>query len=312
MNASSSAPAVRSLAGLAVRLARQWARPVAALAAACGIVTATIVGAIGVGDSMQNGLARLALSRLGGIEVAVVSESLFRQQLADELAAAAGPGVQLVPAVLLDVVVDRPAGPSGPRRSSRATLLACDDPNALGFPALPSQLGGDSVAINPPLAKALEAAAGEPLVLRIPERSAAPADSPLGRRALPSRGRRLADTLLLSDEGLGRFSLRPEQVTGPLAVVSLQVAQEVLASGAVANVLFASTASGSGSDRSAQAGSLADQLREQLTPTLADYGLTWERIEATGTLRLTSARLILPAEADRAAETVLGPLGGSP
>ena len=312
MNASSSASAVRSLAGLAVRLARQWARPVAALAAACGIVTATIVGAIGVGESMQNGLTRLALSRLGGIEVAVVSESLFRQQLADELAVAAGRGVQLVPAVLLDVVVDRPAGPSGQRRSSRATLLACDDPNALGFPALPGQLGSDSIAINPPLAKALEAAAGEPLVLRVPERSAAPADSPLGRRALPSRGRRLANTLLLGDEGLGRFSLRPEQVTGPLAVVSLQVAQEVLASGAVANVLFASMASGSGGDRSAQAGSLADQLREQLTPTLADYGLAWERIEATGTLRLTSERLILPAEADRAAETVLGPLGGSP
>lgn len=127
MNQRLPQPAVRSLAGLAVRLARQWARPVASLSAACGIVAATIVGAVGVGESMQKGLARLALSRLGGIEAAVVSESLFRQQLAAEVSAAAGPGLNLVPAVLLEVVVDRPAGTAGPRLSSRATLLACDE-----------------------------------------------------------------------------------------------------------------------------------------------------------------------------------------
>jgi putative ABC transport system permease protein len=308
MNQRLPQPAVRSLAGLAVRLARQWARPVASLSAACGIVAATIVGAVGVGESMQKGLARLALSRLGGIEAAVVSESLFRQQLAAEVSAAAGPGLNLVPAVLLEVVVDRPAGTAGPRLSSRATLLACDDPAALGFPPLAKSLTDNSIAINPPLARALDAAAGEPLVLRVPERSAAPADSPLGRRALPSRGRRFSDTVVLGEEGLGLFSLRPEQVTGPLAVVSLTVAEEILEAGSVANVLFAVADDGA----PVGAPSIAERLRDHLQPELADYGLKWEAIEAGGTLRLTSERLILPEEADRAAEAVLEPLGGRP
>lgn len=311
MNASPPyrSPALQSLPGLAVRLARQWARPVAALAAACGIVAATIVGAVGVGESMQSGLTRLALSRLGGIEAAIVAEGFFREQLADELAAAVGPSVTLVPALVLEVIVERPAGPDRPRLSTRATLLACDTPAALGFASAPDVLDATTIAVNERLAGSIEATAGEPLVVRIPERSAAPADSPLGRRTLATAGRRMPTTLLLPAEGIGRFSLRPVQVTDALAVTSLEVAQAILDAGRVANAIFAVETVAADAPAFDAVG---ERLREQLTPELADYGLKLEPVEAADTLRLTSERLILPAEADRAAEQVLAPRGGSP
>lgn len=308
MNTSKRPPALRSLGGLAVRLAKQWARPVAALAAACGIVAATIVGAVGVGESMQTGLARLALSRLGGIEAALVAEGFFREDLASELAASVGPSVKLVPGLVLDVIVDRPAQAGQPRLSMRATLLACENPAVLGFEPAMDTLDPSAVAINPRLARSLEAEAGGPLIVRVPERSAAPADSPLGRRTLASSGRRFEQTVLLPADGVSRFSLRPSQVTEALAVTSLEVAQGILKVGKVANVIFAVPAeAGDDEDRSA-----ADRLRLSLRPQLADYGLSLEQVESGATLRLVSDRLILPDEADRAAEVVLAARGGSP
>lgn len=309
MNAAESAPALRSLGGLALKLARQWARPVAALAAACGIVAATIVGAVGVGESMQAGLSRLALSRLGGIDAAVVARNFFREELADELAATVGPSVTLVPALVLDVVVDRPAQAGQPRLSMRATLLACDAPESLGFAPAVDPLEPSAIAINPRLASSLEAEAGAPLIVRVPERSAAPADSPLGRRSLASSGRRFENTIVLPSEGISRFSLRPVQVTDALAVTSLAVAQEILQAGQVANVLFAVPTSAATDD---SAGATAESLRQSLRPQLADYGLALEAVHAGETLRLVSNQLILSAEADRAAEAVLAPRGGSP
>jgi hypothetical protein len=82
-----------------------------------------------------------------------------------------------------------------------------------------------------------------------------------------------------------------------MALVSLSTAQEVLRRGDVANAAFA-------------VGDMdADAIREALRPTLEDYGLKLEEM-AGGALRLSSRRLLLPAEVDRAATEVLGPLGG--
>ena len=43
-------------------------------------------------------------------------------------------------------------------------IIIGDDPAALGFPPLAKPLAGNSIAINRPLARALEAAAGEGLI----------------------------------------------------------------------------------------------------------------------------------------------------
>ncbi len=300
---------VASIAGLALRLVRHWWRQLAALAAACGVVAATISGALGVGAAVEQGLLRLAISRLGRIDAAVVGDDFFRAALADELAAAAEPGAALVPAIVIEAVVETAADGRGPSRATRAVVLACDDIATLGFAGNAPTLSGDAVAVNRPLAEALGVDAASPLVLRIAERSAAPSDTPLGRREMRSNGRRVAVATVLPEEGLGQFALEPAQVTRPLVVAPLALVRGLLDRGDVANAIFA-VPRGPSNQR---AGGLADSLRARVAPTLADSGLVLaEAASEPATVRLTSRRLILPDAVDRAAEAVLAPLGGQP
>ena len=296
--------AAGSIPALAWSLARQWVVQLVALTAACAVVAATIAGALGVGDALQGGLRALALERLGGIVATVVADDFVRADLARdfkradlarEVARAGGPAV--IPAIVLEVALDAPGSTGRDARSARATLLACDQAAALGFDPEAPAVGRDEVAINEVLARNLGVSTGETIVLRIAKRSEVPADSPLGRRTMESLGRRLRVVAVLPPRGIGRFSLRPAQVTGGMAVMSLSTAQEVLRRGDVANAAFA-------------VGDVdPEAIRQALHPTLEDYGLKLEEVGG-GALRLSSRRLLLPAEVDRAAAEVLGPLGG--
>ncbi|RLS78541.1 MAG: hypothetical protein DWI03_03935 [Planctomycetota bacterium] len=305
-----AARTTRSLPGLAAVLVRAWWPQVAALAAACGVVAATLVGALGVGSAMQRGLRSLALDRLGRIDAAVLADGFFRRQLVDEIDAPtnaasvhAGPAERLVPALVLEATAD--AG----GRTSRITLLACDDPAALGFTPPPPPLEADSALVNGPLAAALGLADGAAFVLRLPRRSSVPADSPLGRRTAESNGRRLRVTAVLPEHGVARFSLRPTVVTAPLAVVPLAAARDLLQQGDVINAAFAV---GGGDDAPASADRAA-RLHARLRPQLADLGLALTpAADDAASVRLTSRRLIIPPEVDDAADRILTPLGGRP
>lgn len=305
-----SGPAARSIAGLAVRCARAWWPQVAALAAANGIVAATIAGALGVGDALGRGLSDVARARLGRIEAAVVAADFFRAHLAADTAAclaAAGAGtVAAVPAIVLEITVEVPAGTTGGRAAARATLLACDDPAALGYASAPP-MAGEEALINGPLAEVLGVGAGDPVVLRLAVRSAVPVDSPLGRRLGDSMSRRMTVSAVVPRGGIGEFSLRPTQVTSGLVVTSLEVGQRILRKDAVANAVFFIPAAG---DRGGRA--FADAIRGCLHPTLDDLGLAFEPAAAGKAWRLTSRRLLLEPEVDRAAAAVLGPHGGQP
>jgi len=292
---------VRSLAGLAYGLATRWWPQLLALAAACAVVATTITGALGVGDVIQAGLHRLAVGRLGRIEAALLGDGFFRRSLADELAAAGAaesPRLACTPALVLPVTL---AATRPDAETSRATLLACDDPAGLGFEPPPPPLEEATVLVNRRLASALRVVAGDTLVLRLPKRSAVPADSPLGRRVPESVGRRLRVAAVVADDGLGRFSLRPVQAAEPLAVMSLTDAQAILREGDVANAVFV-VASGTST------GDVAATIRSRLKPRLDDFGVVLETI--TAAVRLSSRRLVIPPEIDRAAGSVLGPAGG--
>lgn len=308
------AGAVRSLAGLAWRCSRQWWPQVAALAAASGIVTATIAGALGVGDAMQRGLLDVARGRLGGIEAVVIGEVPFRASLAREVAACLGAdsAAAVIPAMILEIAVEAPPTAGRGRVATRATLLACDEPAALGF-APPSAWATDEVAINSAVAETLGVKPGEPLVVRLAARSDVPADSPLGSRTVLSMSRRLRLAAVLPRGSLGDFSLQPTQVTGGLVVTSLAVAQAILREEAVANALLCVSDAAA---RGHGAGGLAREVARCLKPHLVDYGLTLATVAATdktpASLRLVSRRLMLDRTIDRAAARVLGPRGGRP
>ena len=304
--------AVRAILPLAVKLVRCWWRQLAALAAACGVVAATVTGALGVGDGMARGLRTLAVARLGRIDSAVLGDDFFSVGLVDRMNADAGPepAARLVAAIVIEATVEIAADAGGrSRRTAPATVLGCDDPAAMGFAPPPPALAPDAVAVNAVLAESLGLGVNDPLILRVAGRSAVPADSPLGRRTAAATGRRLRVGAVLPREGLGQFSLEPEQVTRPLVVVARETVQQLLREGDVANAILAIPTQPAPAD-----GATAVWLRGHLKPQLVDYGLA---LEPTGSppaspLWLTSRRLILPPEADRAAETILAPLGGRP
>ncbi len=308
---------VRSLGGLGLTLVRQWWPQVAALAAACAVVATTVIGALGVGDSIQRGLLDLAVSRLGRIDAAVLTDDFVRRQLAAEIAAADEGTVRAVPALVLPASVapassPRAAGdarsktqPPRPAGASPATMLACDDPAALGFDPPPPPLDSDTILVNDVLARAAGIRAGDTVVVRLPRRSEVPADSPLGRRSGESLGKRMTVAAILPDAGLGRFAVRPTQVTPPLLVMSLVEAQAILREGDLANAVFVTGLRDGSLDATAW-------LRGRLAPRLADYGLALDATADGRHLRLASRRLVVNAEADRAAESVLAPLGGRP
>jgi ABC-type lipoprotein release transport system permease subunit len=293
---------VGSLEGLAVAMVRSWWPQVLTLMAACAIVATTIIGALAVGSSLQHGLRSLALERLGHIEAAIVSESFFTSRLAEQLqtdAARGGPN-QIVPAIVMPITVS-----TGRGGTTAAMLLACDDPAALGYDPAPPPLMPDRILINGPLAESLGLRAGDDVVLRIPRASNVPADSPLGRRTGESDGRRMAVAAVLPTRGIGQFSLRPEQSTRPLVVSSLATARRILGRDDAVNAVFAVGM--------APGGDAGDWLRTHMNPTLADYGLAFERASTVpASLRLTTSRLILSTEADDAARAVLVPIGGTP
>ena len=311
--------AVRSVTALAARLARQWWPHLAALACASGVVATTIAGALGVGAAMQQGLRRLALARLGGIRAAVLSDAGFPAAVADategRLRSTPGgsPG-SVVPAFIAEVSCESPERPA----PVRATLLACADPRALGFAAAPGPLARDAVAVNDELAAALGAAPGAAVVLRMAKVGDVPVDSPLGRRAGDSWSRRLRLEAVLPAAGIAQFALKPAQVTGPLAVVSLETVQALLRreeppANALLLVADAGSPAAAGSSPVAVgADDAAAALERAFRPSLADLGLDLAPSAGGAAWRLTSRRLLLPPAVDRAAAAVLGPLGGRP
>ena len=324
MTSRREAGRVRSVPTLAVALARQWWPQVAALAAACAVVAATIVGAAGAGSAVDRGLLALAVARLGRIEAAVTAEHGVSPKLlaALEEAGRGPPALAIVPAFIGEVLVESvgmsaAAGRGAARPATRATLLACDEPDALGFAPPPPPLGAGGLLVNRPLAAALGVTAGDPVVVRIPQSSAVPADSPLGRRESESVGRRLAVTAVLPPDGLGRFSLRPTQVTPPLVVTSLETVAGMLRRGepglTAVNIVLVAAAPGEirpphvrSADAEVAAGAaVADRLRRVRPAELADLGLDLAPApQGSGGLRLTSRRLVLPPAADRAAAEV--------
>jgi len=287
------------LVRLAFNLARAWWPQLAALAAAAGVVAATVTGALGVGDSLARGLERVATSRLGGIRVAIVAD----EPIAAARALDSDP--PLVPALVLAATVE---APGAVRRTAPATLLAADGLARLGFAPPAPDPGPTGIAVNEVLATALGVTVGDAVILRVAVPEDVPADLPLGRRDAAPAGRRLRVTAVLSADGIGQFALRPTQVTGGLAIVPLETAAALIGREGSANVLFAPQASGAGADD----GALVDRVRRALHPTLDDFGLSLDAAAAGGVARLTTRRLVLPAEVDRAAAAVLAGVAGRP
>ncbi|MBL8829216.1 MAG: hypothetical protein JNM18_19695, partial [Planctomycetaceae bacterium] len=266
------------------------------VAVALGVLagTAVLTGALLVGDSVRGSLKHLALDGLGTIEQTLVVDKFFRVELAKNVEPA-------VPAILLQSTLTQP---DAKRRADRVTILGCDQFKTLGGTAdLAATITKGEIILNEPLARGLNATAGQDVIVRLPVPSDVPRDSPLGRKTETTSSVRLKVKAVIPAEGLGRFSLHPNQVAPLNAFVGLEELQNALQQEGKANAIFAT---GSNDD---SAVSVAQRLTDALKPSLADLGLFVQPVKRTSDqgeyLLIGSKHMLLDAPANQSADKLV-------
>lgn len=264
--------------------------------------TAVLTGALLVGDSVRGSLRRLTLDRLGRIDDVLVADRMFNPALANELNASPE-FIQAfdvaLPAILLEGSLSQPDTGA---RANRVTLLAADERFWQLGNGPKVTLADGEVALNRPAADELSVKAGDDVVVRLPLPADIPPDSPLGKKTERIASRRLRVAQVVAAEGLGRFSLRPNQQAPRNCYLRLADLRIALDQPEKVNAILAA---GRDVDSPPDAASDA-RLADILQPRLADYGLKFEQTKL-GYLNLTSERMMLEPAIERAALTVFEP-----
>jgi len=275
------------------------------LAVAGGVTagTAVLSGALLVGDSMRGSLRDLTLERLGQVDEVLLSEHFFREELAGELASRPESRERFtaaVPAIILRASVEN-TNQQDKRRANRINLFACDarfwqlgsggwlwsnevspqSPASRGLapldPGHPPELSSRQIVLNQPLAERLGVKqAGEDVILHLPDLSAIAGDSPLGKKTDTIQRPRLTVAAIIPAEGLGRFSLRPNQQVPLNAYVSLGGLQDRLGPPGRVNAILVAGKEGSAGPPPEDPDLLEDNhnaLEQLLKPTPDDYGI---------------------------------------
>lgn len=271
-------------ATLVGRSLRHYWRTHLGVVTGCAIATAVLAGALFVGDSVRESLLRLALERLGRIDVAVDAGRRFFD---DGLAARIGDGA----AAVLEVEGMAIAGSGDARRQvNRVHVLGVDDAFFRLADAPPTlALERGDVALGTRLADALGVSVGEEVSLRLVIPDLLSRDAPLASaRERDTARRRLRVAAILDASALGRFALRSDQTAPMNAFVDRASLQRTLELGGKANRLVVG-----GLDAEAARAAIRERW------TLDDAGLAIR--EVGGTRQLESPRIYLdPAVADAA------------
>jgi len=271
---------------------RHYRRNHIAVALGVAVATAVLTGALVVGDSMNGSLRDLTIERLGRIDSALVSTHLFREVLADELAADAHFQQfysAAEPVILLTGTLESGSG-GDIRRATNVSVIGCRP----GFATLrdrgtPLDLTG-KLGLTESLARELGVSMGDDVLLRVPTMKAIPTDSPLGDKSETTNSVRLKLGALLPDEGLWRFSLVPSQHTPRNAFLPLAAVQSLLKKPGAANAILVATTD----ERHASSEAARHALQEALRPRLEDLGLRLEQVHSpVAYQRVSSDELVL-------------------
>jgi len=273
------------------------------VAVVLGVATAVSVlaGALLVGDSVRGSLRDLLLGRLGRTDHVIASTSLFREQLAQDLAAqpefkAAFSGV--TPVVIVQGTV---TAQNEGRRMSQARVYGVDDRfwRFHGVANVNGPANRDAL-ISPALARQIDSQPGDSILVRIQRPTDIPLESLHGQRDNLGRSMRLTVAKVVAADSLGEFSLEAQQ--GEVAAVFVPLArlqQELEISGRV-NTLLVSTGLSPPADP-------AEALRALVrrNAQLEDLGYSIETIEPTGVLSIGSAAGLLDEAHAKAATSAL-------
>ena len=245
-----------------------------AIALGAAIATAVLTGALLVGDSMRSSLRNLMLDQLGEIDTVLVSAGFFREQMIEDLPENVRGDVS--PLILFPNGTVQCRSENRTTRAANVNVLGVKD-SFWGFdshglsPKAP--LTGDGVVINRSLADRLGFGlddAGQTVTLRIPKPTQMPAESALGATDdLIESLVELEVLEILPDQGLGRFSLQPSQISGPNLFISIDRLRDALARTTLKNRSTKELCNAAIFSRPAPV--------DSLKPQLEDIGLTLSR-----------------------------------
>lgn len=222
-----------TLLGLVWKSFRFHARSHLGTMLGAAVAVAVLTGALLVGDSVRGSLRRLALERLGELELAAHSgDRLFRAQLGQELASQAG--TRAAAGLLLLGTVATPDG-SGRANQVQVAGMSADFFEAAGKPAL-----SDGLWINQRLARHLRAEPGQTLLVRVPRATQISRDAPLSPAEDASATLRLELKGIIPDDRLGNFSLAASQAPPFNVFVPLPLLQQRSGATNQANLLVTS------------------------------------------------------------------------
>ena len=306
---------MRYLALLGRNLQWYWRRhlPVA-LGVATG--TATLVGALLVGDSMRSSLRRQALERLGRVQAALVGTRFVGENLVERLnsdSALTSMEVETVGAIFT------PGGATHATtrlRAGNVSLWGIDDSfwptlgggaSAEGPAHSRAPADGHGVLLNEPLARELGAAVGDDVVLRIPAQARVSPDTLFGKRDDNQVTLRLTVRGVVPGEGTGSFSLRPRQGAVRCAFVSLPVLQRALGQRGRVNRVLLSAAKNQELPERLALSEWQEALRRNWR--FEDVGLRLRAAETTGQWSLESDRLLLEPVVESAALDAAADMG---
>jgi ABC-type antimicrobial peptide transport system permease subunit len=242
---------------------------------------AVLAGALLVGDSLRGSLRDRADRQLAGIELALVGDRFFREELADDV------GEHVRPAILLQGTVL-----AGDQRVGHVTVIGVDKRFLLGD-MTPE---GSSATVSHSLAQALHLEPGSQLQVTVQKASAIPRSSALAKRDTTAAIRTMSFTahqILPQGAPLGEFTLNPGPAIPLNLIVPLRTLQREIDQPGRINALL--------SPRDTL-DSLQAELKHNLT--LDDWGIV-DRVAPTAKSYMTveSRRLILEPAVVEAAKT---------
>ena len=247
------------------------------------ILGATVLlGALFAGDSVRASLRRIAAERTGqATHVLTSGDRFFREALAADLARDLG--VPAAPVLLSrgNVVHARTQA-----RSPRVQLVGfTEDFWRLAPSASRVDLGSsaNAVAVNETLARQLNVAPGDTLVVRLQRPGVVPGSAPIAGGDSSPQTLRCTVAAVVGAEAFGRFSLEATQVPAPTLFLPIGRLQEAMEQPARANLVLIDARRA----RSDPAAALPRVAR------LADYGLTLTWLETAGMFEVASPRIFI-------------------
>jgi ABC-type lipoprotein release transport system permease subunit len=261
------------------------------VAVVLGVATAVAVlaGALLVGDSVRGSLRDLLLGRLGRTDHVIASANLFREQLAQDLAATAEFKAGFAAAAPLVIAQGMITAQNEGRRIAQARVYGVDN-RFWRFHDVSGVSGPNDreAFISAELARQLGANRGEPILVRVPRPTDIPLDSLHGQRDSVGQSVRLTIANILPAESLGEFSLEALQGDVSAVFVPLSRLQQDLDIAGRVNTILVSTGLSPPADAAA---ALRALVRSQAR--LEDLGYLVETADTAGVLVVGSAAGVL-------------------